>query len=536
MATHLCLLRESSDKKSFLVSPSSILQTKELTKQFGDVPVLHAVNFELRAGEVHALIGANGAGKSTFCRILAGLIGKTSGQLQIAGSSFEPRSKRDAEHAGVEIVQQELNLISTLTVAENLLLSRLPQRFGIVRRKILNAEAAKMLRRVGLGDLSPSTTTGTLGVGQQQMIEIAGALGRDCRVLILDEPTAALSHREVELLFEQIRQLTSLGKGIIYVSHRLDEIKSLADRVTILRDGRHVTTQPAIELSTEQMIQAMSGPAAANRATPKSRNRLVNGEVRSNDTVQGDALRVEGISSGIVRDVSFAVRKGEIVGITGLVGAGRTELLRAIFGADRAEAGRVFIGDDPVGYQFKTPQEAVSRGLAFVTEDRKESGLLLPTSIEQNSTLATLWRSFSRLGWIRFAAERQAATRMIHRLDIRCNSSTQSVGQLSGGNQQKVVVAKWLERDASVFLFDEPTRGVDVAARRRIYEVMRDLANEGKGIVMVSSDLEELFEASDRILVMSAGRMIEGFSRADWNRDVLMEAAFAGHRNESFAS
>ena len=508
------------------MSDASILQTEELSKQYGEIAVLTAVSFDLRAGEFHALIGANGAGKSTFCRMLAGLIRPSSGRMLLNGQPFAPRTKRDAELSGVEIVQQELNLVPTLTVAENLMLTRLPCRLGIIQRKALSAEARRLLDIVGLNAVSPETITGSLGIGQQQMIEIASALGRECRVLILDEPTAALSHREVELLFEQIQRLKAEGKGIVYVSHRLDEIKLLADRVTILRDGRLVTTKLTSEVSTEQMIQLMSGTEPTSKAASNRRAE----SVREISQTANTALRVDKICSGIVRDVSFHVDKGEVLGITGLVGAGRTELLRTIFGADEAESGRVFIGSDPQGYRFGNPYEATARGLALITEDRKESGVLLPASIEQNVSLASLWQKFTRRGLIQFQDEQRAAAARIRQLDVRCNSGSQSVGQLSGGNQQKIVIAKWLERDASVFLFDEPTRGVDVAARRKIYDVIRTLADSGKGIVMVSSDLDELFGTCDRIVVMSVGRMVRSFDRSEWSRDAIVEASFMGHR------
>jgi ribose transport system ATP-binding protein len=513
-------------QRKLRVTDASILQTDKLCKQYGDITVLNAVNFDLRGGEVHALIGANGAGKSTFCRMLAGLIRPSSGRMMVDGQPFEPRTKRGAELSGIEIVQQELNLVPTLTVAENLMLTRLPNWLGIIRRKALNAEARRLLDMVGLNSVSPETITGSLGIGQQQMIEIASALGRECRVLIMDEPTAALSHREVELLFEQIHRLRAEGKGIVYISHRLDEIKSLTDRVTILRDGQLVTTKPTPEVSTEQMIQLMSGTESTSKAASNRRSESVRGMAHSSKP----ALRVEKICFGVVRDVSFHVDEGEVLGITGLVGAGRTELLRAIFGADKAESGHVFIGDDPQGYHFGNPHEATTRGLALITEDRKESGVLLPVSIEQNSSLASLSQKFTRRGLIQFRDEQRAAADRIRQLNVRCGSGTQPVGQLSGGNQQKVVISKWLERDASVILFDEPTRGVDVAARRKIYDVIQELADSGKGIVMVSSDLDELFETCDRILVMSVGRVVRSFGRGDWSRDAIVEASFAGHR------
>ncbi len=512
--------------------PSVRFKTEQLCRQYGSVSVLSDVSLEIGAGEVHALIGANGAGKSTFCKILAGLTMKSSGRMFIDGTDFDPSSKRDAEHRGIEIVQQELNLIPTLTVAENLQLSRLPHRWGIIRNQVLNAEATRLLDRVGLSQLSPETMTGSLGVGQQQMVEIAAAIGRDCRVLILDEPTAALSPREVQHLFAQIEILKARGTSVIYISHRLDEIKSVADRVSVLRDGRLISSTPVGDVSIERMIHLMSG-AHSDSTTTNSKQTVATSTENTIATITDRpiVLRVRHLSSGPVKDVSFDVHRGEKLGITGLVGAGRTELLRAIFGADRAESGYIQIGSNPTQHRFRSPHEAVQHGLAMVTEDRKASGLLLPASIEHNSSLASLRKKFTSLGVLSIRRERASAESMIQQLDVRCQSPSQPAGQLSGGNQQKVVVSKWLQRDADVFLFDEPTRGVDIAARRRIYDVMNSLSAAGKGVVIVSSDLDELFETCDRIGVISAGRWIRCFDRSDWNRDVLMAAAFEGHRS-----
>ncbi|MFN9718727.1 MAG: sugar ABC transporter ATP-binding protein [Planctomycetota bacterium] len=512
--------------------PAVRLKTEQICRHYGSVSVLSNVSLEIGAGEVHALAGANGAGKSTFCRILSGLVKKTSGQMFIDGVEFDPNGKRDAEQRGIEIVQQELNLIPTFTVAENLQLSALPHRWGIIRRRSLHAEARRLLQRVGLSDLCPETMTGTLGIGQQQMIEIAAAVGRECRVLILDEPTAALSPREVQLLFAQIEFLKARGTSIIYISHRLDEIQAIADRVSVLRDGRLVASQAVSEVSTSRMIQLMSGEQhESGHTVTASCSGIPIPQQSSTARDRPIAMRVRHLTCSGVKNVSFDVHSGEKLGITGLVGAGRTELLRAIFGADRAEDGYVQIENDPQKYRFRTPDEAVRHGLAMLTEDRRASGLLLPVSIEQNSSLASLRIKYSSFGLLKFRSERVSAETMIRQLDIRCQSPLQPVAQLSGGNQQKVVVSKWLQRDAKIFLFDEPTRGVDITARKRIYDVITLRAAAGRGVVIVSSDLEELFEISDRIGVMSAGRWTRCFDRSDWNRETLMAAAFEGYRS-----
>ncbi|WP_442506289.1 sugar ABC transporter ATP-binding protein [Novipirellula sp. SH528] len=504
---------------------NSLLQVDGLTKRYGNVTVLRDVSLEVRPGEIHALLGANGAGKSTLCKIVSGLVPKSEGEMTLDGQSFAPSNKQDAEAAGVEIVQQELNLIPTLSVAENLLLTRLPRRFGAIDSRELHRRAEQILDRFGLADVASHALVGSLGVGRQQMVEIAAALARRCRLLILDEPTAALSGSESEQLFGHLTRLRDEGVAIIYISHRLDEVARLSDRVTVLRDGALVSTQATATLTTDAMVDLMSGETTNST----KRNHVSHATNES-------AMRVESVTSGIVHDVSFTVRRGERLGITGLVGSGRTELLRAIFGADVADAGHVYLGADSLGSgasprRFRHPSEAVAAGLAMVTEDRKQDGLLLSQSIRINTTLSSMWRRFSRAGLTREAEENRVAAEMRDSLATRCESIDQFVGTLSGGNQQKVAVAKWLVRDADVFLFDEPTRGIDAGARQRIYQLFETLASQGKAIVIVSSDLEELFETCDRIAVMSAGRMVETFDRNEWTEEKIMQASFRGYKD-----
>lgn len=503
-----------------MISPTPLLQARDVTKQYGRVTVLDRCQLDVAAGEVHALLGANGAGKSTFVRIFSGLVSPTAAELSLAGNSYAPRTKREAEEAGIQIVQQELNLIPTLSVAENLMLTRLPATGGILNRKALDKQARIALDRFGLEDIPLHVPAGSLGVGRQQMVEIAGALDRECRLLILDEPTAALSAGESEALFQQIEKLKQRGIGIVYISHRLEEISRMADRATVLRDGRHVGTYKVADLTSEDMVRLMSGDATPDHRPDQRKS-------RSQSAV---ALRVKNVSCGMVRDVSFEVQAGEKLGVAGLVGAGRTELLRAIFGADRADSGTVQIQDRPARL-FSHPAEAVAAGLAMLTEDRKQNGLFLSQSIRANSTLASLWKRFSRAGLLLQGQERKAAAEQCERMQTRCTCVEQLVGTLSGGNQQKVAVAKWLIRDADVFLLDEPTRGIDVAARRRIHELIDTLADAGKGIVLVSSDVEELLETCDRIAVMSNGQLIKTFTPEEWSRDAIMDAAFAGYMN-----
>ncbi|TWU40508.1 Galactose/methyl galactoside import ATP-binding protein MglA [Novipirellula artificiosorum] len=501
-----------------------MLTVTGMTKRYA-VTVLDDVSLDLRSGEIHALIGANGAGKSTLCKIVAGLVAPTHGFMTLEGRPYHPANKQAAESAGVEIVQQELNQIETLTVAENLFLSRLPHRLGVVNQKQLDTRARDALDRFGLHAIPTKTVMGSLGVGRQQMIEIAAALDRECKVLILDEPTAALSSGETDVLFTWLDRLRSQGVGMIYISHRLEEISRLADRVTVLRDGKYVTSEATSQLTTDRMVELMSGDEHA--PTPSIRKVPVHVNPNESDTV---ALRVEGISRGKrVRQISFSVSKGERLGIAGLVGSGRTELLRCLFGADVAESGSITIGNRRNTTPFRHPREAVAAGLAMVTEDRKQNGLLLPLSIRVNTTLASLQKRFSLAGVIRRSAERTETQQLCESLDTRATGIEQSVGTLSGGNQQKVVVAKWLMRDAEIFFFDEPTRGIDVAARERIYRLFDALAAQGKTLLIVSSDLDELVATTDRIAVMSNGRMVQVFERHEWSKDRIMQAAFSGY-------
>ena len=494
-----------------------LLLVNGLQKSYS-VPVLSDFSFELQPGEVHALVGSNGAGKSTFARILSGLTTADSGHIEFLGKSYAPRSKREAEHAGIVMVMQELNVIGTLTVAENIFLSRLPRRAGFVRFTQLRKMAQEALARVGLHELEPTTPARQLGVGQQQLVEIAGALAQNCRLLILDEPTAALTDPEIDRLFENIRRLQADGVGVIYVSHRMDEIRRISNRVTVLRDGRRVATHPVAEVTPAGLVREMVGHDLPER---KGSGTRAAGEV---------AMRVSHLTAGErVRDVSFEVRRGEILGLAGLIGAGRTETLRAIFGADPKDSGHIFLGTHTRPVTIRQPADAVRAGIGMVPEDRKLDGLLLAQSIRVNTTLATLSRHVHGGGWLDFSAESRTTESLRDRLAVRCASPEQPVSELSGGNQQKVVIARWLARDCTVLLFDEPTRGIDVAAKDTIYQLLRDLAGEGKAVVMVSSELTELMALCDRILVMSAGSIAAEFLPGQWSQEKITHAAFSGY-------
>lgn len=500
-----------------------MLKLDSLTKDFATRAV-DQVSLEFAPGQVHALLGANGAGKSTLCKMIAGLILPTQGSMVLDGKKYSPDSKRQAQRAGVQIVQQELNVLATLTLAENLFLSNLPNRWGILSRRTMHRRACEILSDFGLGDLDPHAPASSLGVGQQQLLEIAANTWQPTQVLILDEPTAALSTRESQRLFEKIHFWKNQGVAILYISHRLAEVQALADRISILRDGRLQGTWSRGELQECDIVAKMTNPAKS--IAPISSILPASPAESSRQALRVEQLRL----SPKVQNVSFSLRAGEILGVAGLVGSGRTELLRAIFGADRASGGSLQVADKPACKPFRNPNEAVRAGLVMISEDRKADGLLLTESIAANIQLPMLDRpGLGRFALARTGQARRIAETYCQNLAIRCDSTDQSVGTLSGGNQQKVVLAKWLERDGTVFLMDEPTRGIDVAARQQVYEVIRNLAKAGKGILVVSSDLEELIGLCDSIGVMSNGRWTASFSGPNYEPQAILEAMFAGY-------
>jgi ribose transport system ATP-binding protein len=488
-----------------------------ISKSFPGVQALSEVDFDLKEGQVHALVGENGAGKSTLVHIIAGLQSPDSGEMHLEGQRYEPRGKADAEARGIKTVCQELNLIPNLTVAENIFIERLPNRLGFVDYKRLNRAARELMGRVGLDDVEPDVPVRLLGVGQQQMVEIAAGLSRRCRILVLDEPTASLTDREIELLFARIEELKADGVAIIYISHRIEEVIRIADRVTVLRDGKVVSTRPTSESSVNDIIFRMVG------------RDLEHAQLRHGSTPGRVALRVVGLSvGGKVRNISFEVHAGEILGVAGLMGSGRTEAMRAIFGADRADSGQVYLHGSSEPSAIRTPRDAVRNGIALLTEDRKGQGLLLSLAVRANISLARL-SDVSRFGWMDASRERSVAKEYIDTLSVRCSSCEQQVRHLSGGNQQKVVIAKWMFRNCDILIFDEPTRGIDVGAKFEIYQMLAELAEKARAIIFVSSDLKELMAVCDRIMVMSAGRIAGTFDRGQWSREKIMSAAFSGY-------
>ncbi|KDN98346.1 MULTISPECIES: sugar ABC transporter ATP-binding protein [Pseudomonas] len=494
-----------------------VLSVSAIGKTYAQ-PVLGDIDLSLRRGEVLALTGENGAGKSTLSKIIGGLEVPTTGQMLYQGQPYQPGSRAAAERLGVRMVMQELNLLPTLTVAENLFLDNLPGRAGWINRKRLRQLAVAAMAQVGLDAIDPDTPVGELGIGHQQMVEIARNLIGDCHVLIFDEPTAMLTAREVELLFSQIERLQQRGVAIIYISHRLEELKRIAQRIAVLRDGKLVCVEPMQRYNSEQLVNLMVGRELGEHIDLGVRN------------IGAPILKVNGLTrSDKVKDVSFEVRSGEIFGISGLIGAGRTELLRLIYGADSADSGSLELGSPLRPVRVDSPVAAVRQGIALITEDRKGEGLLLSQSISANIALGNL-PAISRAGVVDKGAERELAERQIAAMRIRSSSPEQVVGELSGGNQQKVVIGRWLERDCSVLLFDEPTRGIDVGAKFDIYGLLAELARQGKALVVVSSDLRELMLICDRIGVLSAGRLIDTFERDSWTQDQLLAAAFAGYQ------
>ena len=482
------------------------------------MPVLRDVDLDLEGGEIHAVVGANGAGKTTLCNIICGITRADAGQMHLEDASYSPASISEAQAAGVRIVMQELNLIDNLSVAENLYFGSLPRRRLMIDVERLHDDAHRALRQFGLESVDPRQALSTLGIGQRQLVEIARELIHPCRILILDEPTAALTDPQAELLFEKIADLKSGGTAVLYVSHRMHEIGRIADRVSILRDGAVVCSARAAELTTGDIVRRMAGDERAAPAEP------------SRSTEKTIALRIRGLTARpLLCDIDLDIRCGEILGIAGLIGSGRSELLRAIFGADPVDAGRMDSGLPSDALSIRSPRDAVAAGIGLVPEDRKQHGLLLTQSVRSNVTLASLDRYRRPFGWIRAAREREAVDRYCDSLDIKMRSNDQIVSELSGGNQQKVSIARWLMRDCRVVLFDEPTRGIDIHTKAAIYELLRSLAANGKAIVVVSSESRELTDLCDRIVVMSGGRLAAEFERGEWSYEKIMAASFSAY-------
>ena len=489
-----------------------------ISKVFGGIRALDDVSFSVKAGEVHALVGENGAGKSTLMKILAGAHQATTGEIRVGGEPAVIPSPHASRALGIGIIYQELALAPELTVAENIFLGELP---GFVNARALRARAAKLLDDLGFA-IDPGAVVATLPLAFQQAVEIAKAMSRQVRILILDEPTAVLAPPEVERLLAVVQELSRRGVSVVYISHRLDEIFRIANQITVLKDGRTVGTYPVAGMNEARLISLMVGREATQLFPKVERTR------------GGELLRVEGLSaSGLVKQVSFSLHQGEVLGIAGLVGSGRTEVARAIFGADRAETGTISMNGSRV--VIRSPRQGVASGIGLVPEDRKGQGLVLAMPIRQNVTLTCLQRFTNWLGVVRRRAERASVDDVAKRTTIRARNLDLPVSSLSGGNQQKVVLAKWLDAGCKVVILDEPTRGVDVGARSEIYQLIENLAANGLGVIVISSDMLEVIGASDRILVMSGGRISgelarEEFSEARIMQLALRSAAHVGNR------
>ena len=492
----------------------ALVELRQVSKAFNGVRALDNCQFELLPGEVHALMGENGAGKSTLMKVLAGVYQRDSGEILFDGRAVELPSPRAAQALGIGIVHQELNLMNHLSAAQNIYIGREPRgRFGLfLDEDALNEQARRIFERMNL-PLDPRVTVGELTVAKQQMVEIAKALSFDSRVLIMDEPTAALNNAEIAELFRIICQLKAHGVGIVYISHKMDELKQISDRVTVMRDGQYIATVPTAGTPMDTIIGMMVG------------RQLDTSEHVFPDTTANDiALEVRGLKRGAaIKDVSFTLRKGEILGLAGLMGAGRTEVARAIFGADRIDAGQIKVRG--VLVKIQTPTDAVAHGIGYLSEDRKHFGLATGLNVETNIVMPSL-RSFVGAGFmLDQAAIRKTALGYVERLDIRTPSVEQQVRLLSGGNQQKIVIAKWLLRDCDILFFDEPTRGIDVGAKSEIYKLLNTLAAQGKAIVMISSELPEILRMSHRILVMCEGRLTGELSAREATQEKIMQLA-----------
>jgi len=484
-----------------------LLRMRDVSKRFGGVRALDGVDLDLYEGEVHAIMGENGAGKSTLMKILSGVYTPDAGTIELDGAVASIHSPHDALAKGIAIIHQELNTVPHMSVAENLALGQEPTRGGVLDRREMRRAARKKLERIGV-DISVDQPLGRLSIGMQQMVEIARAVAENARILVLDEPTASLSQSEAERLFTLVEEMRRDGMALAYISHRMEEVWRLSDRITVLRDGKWVSTTARGEVTPEQIVNRMVGRDVDNL--------YVHGGRRADDVM----LAVQGLTDGrAIGPVDFEVRRGEVVGLVGLIGAGRTEVARMIFGADKSAAGSIHVDGKKVS--IRKPQDAIALGIGFVPESRKEQALFLDMSVRDN-TLMSSTRLFSWLGVLKRKLIRTAVEKEITTLRVRTASIAQVISGLSGGNQQKVVLSRWLLREPKLLILDEPTRGVDVGAKQEIYRIINDLTHQGVAVLMISSDLPEALGISDRILVVAGGRIVKEFSRDEATEQSVM--------------
>ncbi|MGD7050166.1 sugar ABC transporter ATP-binding protein [Rossellomorea marisflavi] len=494
------------------------IRMEHIHKAFGQNKVLEGVDVHIRGGEVHALMGENGAGKSTLMNILTGLHKKDQGTITIDGVEKTFDNPKQAEEFGIAFIHQELNIWPEMTVLDNLFINKEPiTSFGLIQTQKMKAVAKKQFDRLAIS-IPLHKEAGKCSVGEQQMIEIAKALMTDAKVIIMDEPTAALTDREIEKLFDVIRSLKESGVSIVYISHRMEEIFTICDTITVMRDGRTVDTTPIPETNFNDVVRKMVGRELTDRFPERNSN------------PGATILEVKGLTrKGVFENVSFQVREGEIVGVSGLMGAGRTEIMRTIFGLDGKYEGDILVAGKNV--TVKNPNQAVELGLGFITEDRKEEGLILDFSIKDNIVLPSLF-SFTKNGMIKDKQEEEFVELLIKRLTIKTESAMTSAKNLSGGNQQKVVIAKWIGIGPKVLILDEPTRGVDVGAKREIYQLMNELTDRGVAIIMVSSELPEVLGMSDRVIVIHEGRVSGEVTGKEATQEKIMTLATGGQINE----
>lgn len=483
-----------------------ILELKNVVKEFSGVIALDDVSLEIRKGEIHTLVGENGAGKSTLIKVITGAHKPTSGELWFKGKKIEDNSPILAKKIGIGVIYQELNLIPKLTVAENMFYGKELKKGLLLDRKQMNQRCEEAIKELGLY-INPQEKAADLSIAEQQIIEIAKAVSEDIQFLIMDEPTAPLTNNEIDRMFQIIRKLQKKGVAILYISHRLEEVFELSDRVTVLRDGKHVITLPISEIDKKGLIKHMVG-RELGQDYPVRLGKI--GE---------PILKVKGLTNSYLKDCSFELHKGEILGFAGLVGAGRTELARAIFGADPVESGSIELYGKH--RHIKNPQDAIRYGIGLITEDRKNQGLLLNKGIDYNTIYASI-KKVSKLGYIFRKQEKEVSDTYIRAMNIKSYSTSQLTGTLSGGNQQKVVLAKWLAVNAEVLIFDEPTRGIDVGAKAEIYRLMNQLIEQGKSIIMISSEMPELIGMSDRILVMHNGKIKGCLEKEEMNQEKIL--------------
>jgi len=496
----------------------TILKMQGIQKYFSGVHALKGVDFELKAGEVHALMGENGAGKSTLIKVLCGIHKRDGGSIVYFDEEVNFANIAESQNAGISVIHQELNMMNHLTVAQNMFIGREFMKSAFINDKRMEEEAAKLFAKMGV-KIDPAVKLGDLTVGKQQMVEIAKAVSRDCKLLVLDEPTAALTQPEVEELFKIMNELRDKGIGMIYISHRMDEITRISDRVTVMRDGEYVGTVNTAEVTRDDIVKMMVG-------------RVIMGEQKACSCVPADApviLEVKHLNAGKeVKDVSFSLRRGEILGFAGLMGAGRTEVARALYGADRKQSGEIYLNGEKI--KIKTPEQAVKHGICYLSEDRKRYGLMLDKSVTSNTVIASV-DDFISAGLINDAKMRDASAEKNALLRTKTPSMEQLLKNLSGGNQQKVIIARWLMKNSDIFIFDEPTRGIDVGAKSEIYALMEDLVKQGKSIIMISSELPEVLRMSDRILVMCEGRKTGELDISEASQENIMQLATMREEN-----